>query len=75
MPAYFRKLATVFYCYSNGVHYARIKRDGREIRRSLQTTDCQIANRDLAEKDREVSQPLYDSLFLKTQLSVLITIY
>jgi hypothetical protein len=36
----FRKVAECLYRYSsNGVYYARFKTDGKEIRRSLETTD------------------------------------
>jgi integrase len=45
----FRKIGECLYRYSpNGVYYARIKSSGKEIRRSLQTTDRETAKRKLA---------------------------
>src|SRR5947209_11879244 len=45
----FQKVGECLYRYSsNGVYYARIKTSGKEIRRSLETTDRAIANRELA---------------------------
>jgi hypothetical protein len=45
----FQKVAECLYRYSsNGVYYARIKTDGKEIRRSLETTDRVLAKRRLA---------------------------
>src|SRR5882724_9951895 len=44
---------------SNGVYYARIKTDGKEIRRSLETTDRDLAKRrlaDLRERQRQIDQ-------------------
>src|SRR6266403_167091 len=39
---------------SNGVYYARIKTGGKEIRRSLETTDRALAKRRLADlRDRQ----------------------
>jgi hypothetical protein len=53
----FRKVAECLYRYSsNGVYYARIKSDGKEIRRSLETTDRQLANRNLKKLKEEQSQ-------------------
>jgi integrase len=46
--ATFQKVGECLYRYSsNGVYYARIKASGKEIRRSLETTDREIAKRDL----------------------------
>jgi integrase len=45
----FQKVGECLYRYSsNGVYYARIKADGKEIKRSLETTDRAIAQRQLA---------------------------
>jgi integrase len=45
----FQKVGECLYRYSsNGVYYARIKTDGKEIRRSLETTDKTLAKRELA---------------------------
>jgi len=45
----FQKVGEYLYRYSpNGVYYARIKVDGKEIRQSLGTTDRKLANRNLA---------------------------
>src|SRR5262249_6385512 len=45
----FQKVGECLYRYvPNGVYYARIKVDGKEIRQSLGTTDRQLANRNLA---------------------------
>ena len=51
----FRKVGECLYRYSsNGVYYARFKADGKEIRRSLETTDRDEARRKLAtEKQKE----------------------
>jgi hypothetical protein len=51
----FRKVGECLYRYSsNGVYYARFKTDGKEIRRSLETTDREEARRKLAtEKQKE----------------------
>ena len=44
-----RKVGECLYRYSsNGVYYARIKTEGKEIKRSLGTTDREIAKRELA---------------------------
>ena len=44
----FQKVGECLYRYSNGVYYARIKSSGKEIRRSLETTDRDLAKRNLA---------------------------
>ena len=51
----FRKVGECLYRYSsNGVYYARFKTGGKEIRRSLETTDRAQARRNLAaEKEKE----------------------
>jgi integrase len=51
----FQKVGECLYRYSsNGVYYARIKIDGKEIRRSLETTDRDLAKRRLADlRDRQ----------------------
>src|SRR5438093_4883583 len=51
----FQKVGECLYRYSsNGVYYARIKTDGKEIRRSLETTDKMLAKRRLAKfKDEQ----------------------
>jgi integrase len=47
--ATFQKVGECLYRYSsNGVYYARIKTDGKEIRRSLETTDRDLARWRLA---------------------------
>src|SRR5438034_5107495 len=44
----FQKVGECLYRYSsNGVYYARIRVDGKEIKRSLGTTDRAVANREL----------------------------
>jgi integrase len=44
-----QKVGECLYRYpSNGVYYARIRVDGKEIKRSLETTDRALANRKLA---------------------------
>ncbi|HEY2626075.1 MAG TPA: hypothetical protein VGI41_04915, partial [Candidatus Udaeobacter sp.] len=50
----FHRVGESLYRYSsNGVYYARIKTDGKEIRRSLETTDRDLAKRRLADfRDR-----------------------
>jgi integrase len=46
----FQKVGECLYRYSsNGVYYARIKHEGKEIRRSLKTTDRDLAKRKLRE--------------------------
>src|SRR5262245_33328683 len=58
--AEFRKVGECLYRYSsNGVYYARFKTDGKEIRRSLETTDAAQARRNLAslkEKERQTDR-------------------
>ena len=51
----FQKVGECLYRYSsNGVYYARIKKDSKEIKRSLETTDRDLAKRRLAElRDRQ----------------------
>jgi len=44
----FEKVAECLYRYSNAVYYARIKIDGKDIKRSLKTTDRDFAKRALA---------------------------
>ena len=51
----FEKVGECLYRYKpSGVYYARIKRNGKEIRQSLKTQDRALAKRRLAEKQREV---------------------
>jgi len=53
----FQKVGECLYRYSsNGVYYARIKTGGKEIRRSLGTTDPALARRNLTKLRREQSQ-------------------
>ena len=56
----FQKVGECLYRYSpNGVYYARIKTDGKEIKRSLRTTDRHIAKRELAQfrdEQREIDR-------------------
>jgi integrase len=53
----FRKVGECLYRYSsNGVYYARIKAGGKEIRRSLGTTDRDLAKRNLAKLKDEQRQ-------------------
>lgn len=53
----FQKVGECLYRYSsNGVYYARIKTDGKEIRRSLETTDPAVARRNLARLKDEQRQ-------------------
>src|SRR5438552_13646211 len=53
----FQKVGECLYRYSsNGVYYARIRVDGKEIKRSLETTDRAIANRALARFKSEQRQ-------------------
>jgi integrase len=50
----FQKVGECLYRYSsNGVYYARIKTHGKEIRRSLRTTDRDLAKRNLARLKEE----------------------
>jgi len=44
----FEKVGECLYRYSNGVYYGRIKIDGKDIKRSLKTTDRDFARRALA---------------------------
>jgi integrase len=53
----FQKVGECLYRYSsNGVYYARIKSGGKEIRRSLETTDRDTAKRELARLREEQRQ-------------------
>src|SRR6266568_3841703 len=53
----FQKVGECLYRYSsNGVYYARIKVDGKEIRKSLRTTDRILANRLLTQFKQEQRQ-------------------
>ncbi len=53
----FQKVGECLYRYSsNGVYYARIKASGKEIRRSLGTTDRDLARRNLAKLKHEQRQ-------------------
>src|SRR4029453_4235900 len=54
-PGIFRKVGECLYRYSsNGVYYARFKADGKEIRRSLETTDRDLPRGKLrGEKEKE----------------------
>jgi len=53
----FQKVGECLYRYSsNGVYYARIKSSGKEIRRSLETTDPALARRNLSKLRNEQSQ-------------------
>lgn len=53
----FQKVGECLYRYSsNGVYYARIKTSGKEIRRSLETTDREKAKRELAQLRDEQRQ-------------------
>jgi hypothetical protein len=45
----FQKVDECLYRYSNGVYYGRIRVQGKEIKRSLHTTDREIARRKLAD--------------------------
>lgn len=58
----FQKVGECLYRYSsNGVYYARIKTSGKEIRRSLETTDRDVARRELArfkDEQRQVDRSL-----------------
>lgn len=56
-PGTFQKVAECLYRYSsNGVYYGRIKAHGKEIRRSLGTTDRALANRRLRVLKEEEAQ-------------------
>src|SRR6266852_5582554 len=53
----FEKVGECLYRYSsNGVYYARIRTAGKEIKRSLETTDRAIAQRELARFKKEQRQ-------------------
>jgi hypothetical protein len=53
----FQKVGECLYRYSsNGVYYARIKTSDKEIRRSLETTDRDLAKRNLAKLKDEQHQ-------------------
>src|SRR4029453_18841129 len=52
----FEKVGECLYRYSNGVYYARIKIDAKEIKRSLKTTDRDFAKRKLAAFREEQEQ-------------------
>jgi len=53
----FQKVGECLYRYSpNGVYYARIKVDGKEIRQSLGTIDRKLANRNLAKLKQDQRQ-------------------
>jgi integrase len=52
----FRKVGECLYRYSNGVYYARIRVEGKEIKRSLQTNDRELARRKLADFRKEQRQ-------------------
>jgi integrase len=53
----FRKVGECLYRYlPNGVYYARIKVDGKEIRQSLDTTDRDLAKRNLAKLKQDQRQ-------------------
>ncbi len=41
-PGAFQKVGECLYRYSNGVYYARIRVEGKKIKRSLQTTDSAL---------------------------------
>jgi integrase len=45
----FQKVGECLYRYSNGVYYGRIRVEGKEIKRSLHTTDREVARRKLAD--------------------------
>src|SRR6266404_3027056 len=53
----FQKVGECLYRYSpNGVYYGRIRVDGKEIKRSLETTDRELAKRKLARFKEEQRQ-------------------
>ena len=52
----FQKVGECLYRYSNGVYYGRIRVEGKEIKRSLQTTDRELARRKLADFRKEQRQ-------------------
>jgi site-specific recombinase XerD len=51
----FRKVGSCLYRYRNGTYYARFKCNGKEILRSLQTTDRKLAERNLADTKEQQS--------------------
>lgn len=54
--AAFQKVGECLYRYSNGVYYARIRVRGKEIKRSLRTTDRALAKRRLKDFEHEQRQ-------------------
>ena len=52
----FQKVGECLYRYSNGVYYARIRVEGKQIKRSLETTDPALARRRLADFRNEQRQ-------------------
>lgn len=52
----FQKVGECLYRYSNGVYYARIKVDGKDIKKSLRTTDRTLAKRLLTRFKQEQRQ-------------------
>ncbi|HWY40979.1 MAG TPA: hypothetical protein VNX27_09310, partial [Chthoniobacterales bacterium] len=53
----FQKVGECLYRYSsNGVYYARIRVEGKDIKRSLETTDRELAKRKLARFKEEQRQ-------------------
>jgi len=52
----FQKVGECLYRYSNGVYYARIKIAGKEIKKSLRTTDRLLAKRLLTQFKQEQRQ-------------------
>src|SRR5262252_3598030 len=66
-PGVFQKVGECLYRYSsNGVYYARFENSGKEIRRSLRTTDRASAQRALAwlKQEREQVDPAQGKLTL-----------
>ena len=56
-PRPFEKVGECLYRYTpTGMYYARIKRPGKEVRRSLETTDRAMAKRKLADLHKEVNR-------------------
>ena len=55
-PSAFQKVGECLYRYSNGVYYGRIRVEGKQIKRSLQTTDPFLAKRRLADFRNEQRQ-------------------
>src|SRR4029077_9696081 len=52
----FQKVGECLYRYSNGVYYARIKVDGKDIKKSLCTKDRMLAKRLLTQFKQEQRQ-------------------